>query len=109
MDAKTAQHFLRSVAYNEGFHFFMVDGHYSGETAVNLCFFLRDLQHVDIQSIRFHFDRGDFQRWLRTKIGDEELARRIDAVDTNASDETLRQKLASIVEARIVELKAIES
>ncbi|HUK85853.1 MAG TPA: hypothetical protein VLU95_08315 [Candidatus Acidoferrum sp.] len=44
---------------------------------------------MDIQSIRFHFERGDFQKWLRTTIGDEELAWRIDNLDKTAPDELI--------------------
>jgi hypothetical protein len=32
----------------------MPDGHYTGETAMSLCSFLRDLGSVDVQSIKFH-------------------------------------------------------
>ena len=75
---QATQKILRTVPYASGFHFFMPDGHYTGETALSLRSFLRDMGTVDTQSIKFHFDRGDFQKWLRTTIGDEELARTID-------------------------------
>jgi hypothetical protein len=84
MSAEKAQKILSPVPYEQGFHFFAPDGHYSGETAKSLCSFLRDLQHVDMQSIRFHFERGDFQKWLRGAIGDEELAGRIDNLNKTA-------------------------
>ena len=83
----------------------MPDGHYTGETAMSLCSFLRDMDGVDVQSIRFHFDRGDFQKWLRTTIGDGELARTIDKLDKKISEENLREKLADIVQKRISELQ----
>ena len=106
VNAELAQKILRSVSYDQGFHFFSPDGHYSGETAITLCIFLRDIPHVDTQSIRFHFQRGDFQKWLRNTIGDEELAQTIDTIEKTCNDETLVQQLFSIVEKRIVELKA---
>jgi len=99
------QKILRSVSYDEGFNFFWPDGHYSGETATTLCFFLRDLQHVDMPSIRFHFERGDFQKVLRTTIGDEELAEKIDNIDKRSADENLQQQLVDIVQKRISLLK----
>lgn len=34
--AEAAQKILSSVPYAQGFHFFMPDGHYSGETAIPL-------------------------------------------------------------------------
>ncbi len=83
----------------------MPDGHYSGETALSLCSFLRDMGSVDVESIKFHFDRGDFQKWLRTTVGDEELALKIDKLDKNISEEILREKLTNIVQKRISELQ----
>jgi hypothetical protein len=64
---------------------------------------------LDIQLIRFHFERGDFQKWLRTTIGDEELARGIDNLNKTEPDESMRQKLAGIVQKRISELQLIDT
>ena len=50
---------------------------------LSLCSFLRDIESVDVESIKFHFDRCDFQKWLRTTVGDEELALTIDKLDKN--------------------------
>ncbi len=83
----------------------MPDGHYTGETAMSLCSFLRDLGSVDEQSIKFHFDRGDFPKWLRTTIGDKELAQTIDKLDKKIPEETLREELADIVQKRVSELQ----
>ena len=71
----------------------MPDGHYTGETALSLCSFLRDMGSIDTQSIKFHFDRGDFQKWLRTTIGDEELAQTIDKLDKKTPEESLCRKV----------------
>ena len=84
----------------------MPDGHYTGETALSLCSFLRDMGSIDIESIKFHFDRGDFQKWLRNTIGDEELAQTIDKLDKKIPEENLREKLADIVQKRISELQS---
>jgi hypothetical protein len=109
MSIEKAQKILSPVPYEQGFHFFAPDGHYSGETATSLCSFLSDLKHLDIQSIRFHFERRDFQKWLRTTIGDEELAQRIDNLDKTASDEPIRQQLSEMVQKRISELQLIDT
>jgi hypothetical protein len=108
MNAEKAQKILSPVPYEQGFHFFAPDGHYSGETATSLCSFLRDLQHLDMQSIRFHFERGDFQKWLRNTIGDEKLAQKIDNLDKTLPDEPLRNQLSEIVQKRISELQLID-
>jgi hypothetical protein len=107
MNAEKAQKILSPVPYEQGFHFFARDGHYSGETATSLCSFLRDLQHLDMQTIRFHFERGDYQKWLKITIGDERLAQRIDNIDKTAPDESLRHQLSEIVQKRISELQLI--
>jgi hypothetical protein len=76
---------------------------------MSLCAFLRDLGRIDMISIRFHFERGDFQKWLRTTIGDEELAQRIENLDKRVPEETLRQQLTDIVQKRISELQLIDT
>jgi hypothetical protein len=97
------------VPYSQGFHFFLPDGHYTGETALSLCSFLRDLGSIDLQSIRFHFERADFQKWIRTIIGDEELAHRMDKLDKKLPEETLQQQLTDIVQKRISELQLTDT
>jgi hypothetical protein len=109
LSAEKAQKILSPVPYEQGFHFFMPDGHYSGETAMSLCTFLRDLGRIDMISIRFHIERGDVQKWLITTIGDDELARRIDNMDKTAPDETLIQVLSETVQKRISELQLIDT
>ena len=102
---EAAQKILRTVPYAQGFNFFMPDGHYTGETALSLHSFLRDMGSVDTESIKFHFDHGYFQNWLRTTIGDEELAQTIDKLDKKTPEENLREKLADVVQKRIAELQ----
>ncbi len=108
-NTETAQKILSPVPYAHGFHFFMPDGHYTGETAMSLCSFLRDLGSIDLQSIKFHFERADFQKWIRTTIGDEELAQRIDKLDKKLPEETLQQQLTVTVQKRISELQLIDA
>ena len=110
VNAEVAKKILSAVPYDKGFHFFMTDGHYTGESATSLATFSKDLEREEIQSIRFHFDRGDFQKWIKTTIGDEELAARIDKMGTKDSDETLRKKLVEVLQKRLSELQqALES
>ncbi|HKM60726.1 MAG TPA: hypothetical protein VJY36_07645 [Candidatus Bathyarchaeia archaeon] len=60
---------------------------------------------IDIESIKFHFHQGDFQKWLRNTIGDEELAQTIDKLDKRIPEEDLKEKLTGIVQKRISELQ----
>jgi alpha-amylase len=67
---------LRTVPYEEGFHFYTAHGSYSGETATGLDAFEKKIQVVPDASIRFHLQRGDFQKWIKDTLGDAELAKR---------------------------------
>jgi hypothetical protein len=107
IDAATARNILKSVPYEKGFHFFSTDGHYTGETATSLDVFSRDLERADVQSIRYHFGRGDFQKWLKTTIGDQELAANIDKLDRNTSDEIMLNQLTTLLHKRLSELRSI--
>ena len=71
---------------------------------MSICSFLRDMGSIDTQSIKFHFDRGDFQKWLRNTLGDYELARIVDELDKKIPEDDLRKKLADIVHKRLSEL-----
>lgn len=107
VDAATARKILNPVAYEKGFHFFCTDGHYTGETAISLESLSKDLERVDIQSIRYHFNRGDFQKWIRTTLCDGELANRIDRLDKNCQDDKMHNQLTETVQKRLSELQSI--
>jgi hypothetical protein len=107
VDQATAKRILASVPYERGFHFFSGVGKYTGETAVNLFSFLEELRTIEPQSLRFHFERGDFQKWIAEILGDQNLAERISALDSKASDENLKRDLLRIVQIRFEEIQTI--
>ena len=94
------------MTYENGFHFFMPDGHYTGETALSLCSFLKDITHVDRESISFHLKRGDFQKWIRGTLGDNELAAEIAELE-KFPDVDLKVALSEIIQRRISQLQLI--
>ena len=96
---------LRNVPFDNGFHFFTEHSKYTGITANSTVEFAEKIQVVPIQSVTFHFQRQDFQKWLRNAIGDEKLSKRIDRAKALSSDETLRNELFKIVRNRIIELQ----
>jgi alpha-amylase len=96
---------LNTVPFESGFHFYTELGKYTGITACSTVEFAEKLQTVPIQSIMFHFQRQDFQKWFKNTIGDEELAMRIDQIMTQPSDEYLRKDLFKTVHHRITELQ----
>ena len=76
---------LNTVPFESGFHFYTELGKYTGITACSMVEFAEKLQTVPIQSVTFHFQRQDFQKWFKNTIGDEELAKRIDQIKAQSS------------------------
>jgi hypothetical protein len=107
VDQGTPKRILASVPYERGFHFFSGVGKYTGETAVNLFSFLEELRTIQPESLRFHFERHDFQKWIAETLGDQTLAERISGLDEKASDENLKRELMRIVQARFEKLQTI--
>ena len=96
---------LKTVPFENGFHFFTELGKYTGITAIGTVEFAEKLQMIPVQSVAFHFQRQDFQRWFKITVGDEELAQRIDQINLwTHDDENLRKKLSETVQNRITEL-----
>ncbi len=94
-----------AVKFENGFHFTTKNGVYTGITAVGLTDFASKLETVDVDSILFHYPRGDFQKWIEETLGDRELANRMCFVKIELSGEKLRKELLKIVKQRINELK----
>ena len=103
-DEPEAGKLLRHVPYNEGFHFFTDIGKYTGETSNGLEAFAKDIMVIEEASIRFHIQRGDFQKWIGNTIGDKVLAERLGRVDPQLPVDNLRKELVKVVQTRIVEL-----
>lgn len=96
---------LNSIPYDNGFHFYHGIGNYTGVTATSLAEFAEKLQIIDVNSIRFHFQRGDFQKWIKDTIGDAELVKRMNMLNGDLPEEDLRRQLFKLVQTRINELK----
>ena len=95
---------INTVPFEKSFQFYTAVGKNTGITASNTIEFAQKLQIVPIQSVTFHFQRQDFQRWFINVIGDEELAKRIDQINVwTHDDENLRKKLSETVQKRIAE------
>jgi hypothetical protein len=96
---------LRTVPYEKGFHFYTASGSYTGETATSLDAFERKIQVVPAQSVSFHMQRADFQKWIEDTLGDTELAKRISLIELTLPTEDLRKDLLAIVRTRVAELR----
>jgi len=52
---------LSTVPHDKGFHFFTDLDHSTGETATSLAAFAQKLEEINADSVKFHFQRNDFQ------------------------------------------------
>jgi hypothetical protein len=102
-----ASNILQAVPPDNGFRFCIDNGIYTKVTAVSLADFAEKLQKIEINSVLFHFPRGDFQSWIKSTLGDEELARKVSKVKSNIDPENLRKQLIKLVYKRIIELSRI--
>jgi uncharacterized C2H2 Zn-finger protein len=102
---ENAHMYLATVPYSIGFHFFITEGRYTGETAVNLATFARKIEVAPIESIDFHFKKADFQKWITDVIGDKQLALMIENLEKDLAGEPLRTKLVGIINTRVKELE----
>jgi len=80
---------LSTVTPKDAFYFFTSIGQYSGIYANSLVCFCNKLETVDKKSVGFHFDRGDFEKWIRETLGDVHLANEIHKIKQTIQDEEL--------------------
>jgi hypothetical protein len=98
---------LRIVPAEQGFHFMTEHEAYIGLTAVSLEDFATKIKTVDIESVVYHYYRGDFQRWIDGVLGDRDFANKLCFVATNISGEKLREELSKLLDKRISDLKGL--
>jgi hypothetical protein len=95
---------LRTVPFESGFHFYTAIGKYTGITATNLSEFATKLQTIPIESVKFHFQRKDFQKWIQYTLKDVALAERIRRIKGEQSAEGLRKEILRTVEAVLLHI-----
>ena len=98
---------LSTVPHDKGFHFFTDLDRSTGETATSLDTFAQKLEIIDADSVKFHFQRNDFQNWIQTTIGDGVLAERINHISGQLPVEDLRNELVKTVQKRISQLRLL--
>jgi hypothetical protein len=100
---------LRVVPHSLGFHFYTAVGDYCGVSAYSLEEFANALQYVCSDAIVFHFERGDFQNWVRDVLGDAELAQEIEDIkmcERHLAAESCRKELVDTVRVHMLQLEA---
>jgi hypothetical protein len=94
---------LRVVSVPDAFLFFIDVERYTGEFATSLPDLLRKLDRVPLQSVEFHFQRSDFEKWVGRTIGDQELAGKLHQVDRLVRGEELRVAVRNAIQKRLEE------
>ena len=101
-----AKRLLRQLPAEKGFTFFYDFARPTKISVHSLKEFQLSLKEVDIKSIQFHIERGDFARWIRQVVGDEKLADEIaNLSDKKLIGEALRKMILNTVKNRITELE----
>jgi hypothetical protein len=98
---------LRTVPDENAFYFYKQAGYYLDVRARSLGEFLEKLNSVDLISLQFHIERGDFENWLLTTLGDATLARQVYSCRTK-QDGALRSSLISFVGTRLARLQKFQ-
>jgi hypothetical protein len=98
---------LSTVPHDKGFHFFAGLDRNTGETATSLDTFAQKLERINADSVKFHFQRKDFQNWIQTTVGDDVLAERINHISGQLPVEDLRNEIVKTVQKRISQLRLL--
>jgi DNA-binding MarR family transcriptional regulator len=107
LTAELAQKIVSPVPVERAFHFFTGIGNYTGVSATSLQDFCEKIKTIDKRSVRFHFSRGDFEKWFEF-LGDKELAKRTSLLKKKEmSDEQFKDALYNLVKNRCSEIKII--
>ncbi len=89
----------RRSSFEKAFHFYRDLDKPLNLSAFSLNDFCEKLAILPLESIEFHFHRGDFEAWIRDVIEDPELAKEIAKI--KAKGEDLRRKLIRLISERI--------
>ena len=98
---------LSHVPSEAEFRFYSAIDQNTGESAASLEIFSEKLEKISLDSVKFHFQRGDFQKWIQHTLGDNVLAKEISQISDQLSGEDLREKLLKTIRARIAKLKRL--
>ncbi len=105
-----AKRILRRLPAGMGFTFSYEFARSSSITVRSLNDFYSALKTIDVSSIQFHMEKGDFERWLSQVVGDDKLADQVAKVNMpnrKLIGEALRKKVLAIIERRIKRLKEL--
>lgn len=89
---------LKTVSREKAFYFFTSIGNYTGVSASSLKEFVEKINEVNVKSLEFHLQRGDFEKWIDEVLQDKELAEGVKRLQkVNFTGEVLRSQLYTTV------------
>lgn len=92
---------IRNLGQNAPFYFCVDVGHYTGISAASYEEFLTSIRQVEVKSLSFHVERGDFEKWVLDVLRDEKLAKEIGKTrNQKLRGQALRNRLYRIVSER---------
>lgn len=104
IDETLARKVLSKTSKEKAFHFYKTINMPLEISSDNLNDFCEKLKTLDLETIEFHTNRGDFEAWI-SYLGDIELARRLKLIrEENLTGEALRKKIYEAVKFRCDEL-----
>ena len=87
------------------FHFYLDIGKYAGLSAASYEDFLRTIKQVKVESLNFHLERGDFEKWATDALRDKKLTGEIAKMrDSKLRGLNLRRCLYRTVSSRLKEM-----
>jgi alpha-amylase len=105
MTLDTASKILRTVPREKAFYFFTSIGNYTGTSASSLKEFMEKINEVNVKSLEFHLNRGDFEKWMSEVLQDTELAGDIKKLQKlNLTANSLRDQLSFTISRRFKRL-----
>jgi len=107
VDGKKASEILTYLPLEKSFHFYIDYGKPLNVHAASLQDFSEKINSVEMSSVEFHSNRGDFESWFMG-LGDVELARKALLIrEQKMAGENLRKKLHDAARSRYEELSKV--
>lgn len=94
---------LAALEAKDAFHFYEAVDKPTGEIASGLSDLAEKLKTTKLESLLFHFHRGDFSSWIKNALGDAKLAEEIENIRISHGNR-LRTSTGKALENRIREL-----
>jgi len=105
MSTDYASKILRPVPRERAFYFFTSVGNYTGMSAASLKEFTEKINEVNVKSLEFHLQRGDFEKWVNEVLQDKDLAFEIGRLQKfNLNGDALRNQLSMAISRRLKRL-----